>query len=81
MSDGQKDKDLELVQGVVNRPAFVLLAYIPVFVFWGLDGYIFWKEKKFRKLYDYVRQIEEAEIDFPWTRQGSTTKRDLQLSE
>ncbi len=39
-----------------SNPAFVFLAYIPAFVFWGLDGYYLWEEKKFRKLYDHVRQ-------------------------
>ena len=44
--------------------AFVLLAYIPAFVFWGLDGYFLWEEKKYRRLYDRVRALEESEIDF-----------------
>ena len=47
-----------------SNPAFVFLAYIPAFVFWGLDGYFLVEEKKFRKLYDHVRQLEEAKIDF-----------------
>ena len=47
-----------------SNPAFVFLAYIPASVFWGLDGYFLWEERKFRKLYDHVRQLEEAKIDF-----------------
>ena len=33
---------------------FVLLAYFPVIVFWGLDGYFLHQEKLFRKLYEEV---------------------------
>ena len=47
-----------------SNTAFVFIAYIPAFVFWGLDGYFLFEEKKFRKLYDHVRQLEEAEIYF-----------------
>ena len=53
-----------------SNPTFVFLAYIPAFVFWGLDGYFIWEEKKFRKLYDHVRQLEEAEIDFSMDTPG-----------
>lgn len=47
-----------------SNPAFIFLAYIPAFVFWGLDGYYLWEEKKFRKLYDHVRKLDESAIDF-----------------
>ena len=47
-----------------SNPAFVFLAYIPAFVFWGLDGYFLWEEKKFRALYDSVRRKDESDIDF-----------------
>lgn len=43
---------------------FILLAYLPAFAFWHLDGYFLWQEKLFRALYDYVRNIKEEEIDF-----------------
>ena len=46
-----------------NR-AFIWLAYMPAFVFWGLDGYFLWEEQKFRKLYDHVRGLDNASIDF-----------------
>ena len=42
-----------------SNPAFIFLAYIPVLVFWGLDGYFLWEERKFRKLYDRVRTLDE----------------------
>jgi hypothetical protein len=47
-----------------SRPAFVYLAYIPAFVFWGLDGYFLWQERLYRALYDDVRSKPDAEIDF-----------------
>ncbi len=47
-----------------SNPAFVFLAYIPAFVFWGLDGYFLWEEKKFRALYDSVRTKDQSDIDF-----------------
>jgi hypothetical protein len=43
---------------------FIYLAYFPVIAFWILDGYFLWQESLFRALYDYVRKLEEEEIDF-----------------
>lgn len=43
---------------------FIYLAYFPVLAFWILDGYFLWQERLFRALYDQVRLLEEAEIDF-----------------
>ena len=43
---------------------FIYLAYFPAFAFWILDGYFLWQERLYRKLYDYVRNIEENNIDF-----------------
>ena len=33
-----------------SNPAFIVLAYIPAFIFWGLDGYFLREERKFRAL-------------------------------
>ena len=43
---------------------FAFLTYIPIFVFWLLDGYFLWQERLFRRLYDKVRIIDEDKIDF-----------------
>jgi len=32
----------------------VLIAFIPLLVFWFLDSYFLWQEKMYRKLYDWV---------------------------
>ncbi|MCY3800193.1 MAG: hypothetical protein OXG46_01305 [Chloroflexi bacterium] len=47
-----------------DRAAFVVLAYMPVLVFWGLDGYFLWQERLYRRLYDSVRIKGDGEIDF-----------------
>lgn len=44
--------------------SFVYLAYFPAVVFWGLDGYFLRQERLFRNLYDYVRGLQEEQIDF-----------------
>ncbi len=43
---------------------YTLIAYIPVLVFWILDGYYLWQERLFRALYDNIRLKEESLIDF-----------------
>ncbi len=47
-----------------RNPSFILLAYLPAIVFWGLDGYFLLQERLFRALYDRVRAIDEDAIDF-----------------
>ena len=46
-----------------SRP-YVLIAYFPCLLFWTLDGYFLAQERRFRALYDRVRQLPENEIDF-----------------
>ena len=43
---------------------FVLLAYIPAVIFWGLDGFFLWQERMYRDLYDKVRDEKPDDIDF-----------------
>lgn len=43
---------------------FVFIAYLPVFVFWGLDGFFLSTEKQYRELYEEVAAKREEEIDF-----------------
>lgn len=40
------------------------VALLPVFAFWGLDGYFIWQERLFRTHYDHVRMLPDEEIDF-----------------
>lgn len=46
------------------KPQFVLLAYIPIVIFWGLDGYCLWQERLYRALYEHVRLMDEKQTDF-----------------
>lgn len=43
---------------------YVLISYIVIPVFWGLDGYFLAQERQYRGLYDKVRTINNEEIDF-----------------
>lgn len=43
---------------------YVLLALIPSLLFWGLDGYYLWQERRFRLLYEIVRKRDPTTIDF-----------------
>lgn len=46
-----------------GRP-YTFLALIPTVIFWGLDAYYLWQERRFRILYDHVRLLDDSEIDY-----------------
>ena len=54
---------------------FLLIALIPIFAFWALDAYYLNLERKNRKLYDKVRKMDEAEIDFSMNAFGRIPRR------
>lgn len=69
-----------------GAPELVAIAFIPVFFFWGLDGYFLRQECLFRDLYDHVRGLEDDAVDFSmdtrsfrekWTWKGATFSRTL----
>ena len=43
---------------------YIPLVLLPIFAFWGLDGYYLRQEKLFRALYGKVRKLDEQDIDF-----------------
>lgn len=43
---------------------YFLVAYIPILVFWGLDGFYLCQERLYRLLYDEVREKADTAIDF-----------------
>lgn len=43
---------------------FIIVAFLPAIVLWGLDGYYLRRERLFRELYMDVAAKQEAEIDF-----------------
>ncbi len=47
-----------------SKTCFIYLAYFPAIAFWILDAYFLWQEKLFRALYDYVRALQEKDVDF-----------------
>ena len=42
----------------------IFIVYFPVIIFWILDGYFLSQERLFRALYNYVRKLDEKEINF-----------------
>ena len=44
--------------------SFVKISFLPIVLFWVLDGYFLCQEKLFRNLYDDVRMKDEIKIDF-----------------
>lgn len=47
-----------------TNKSYILIAYFPLFIFWGLDGYFLSHERRFRALYEHVRKLKEQDIDF-----------------
>ena len=43
---------------------YLIVAFVPVVAFWGLDSFYLLQERLYRSLYDKVRQTEEDNIDF-----------------
>lgn len=43
---------------------YILITFLPIIFFWFLDSYYLYLEKKYRALYNCVRQKEDDDIDF-----------------
>lgn len=43
---------------------YALVAYIPLPMFWFMDGFFLSMERRYRSLYSYVSTLEENEINF-----------------
>lgn len=43
---------------------YLLITYLPIIVFWGLDAYYLRQERLFRKLYNKICNLAESEINF-----------------
>jgi hypothetical protein len=54
---------------------FVLIGYYPILMFWFVDGYFLWQERPFRKLYDEVRVLKEADVNFSMDTSRVRAKR------
>lgn len=53
---------------------FIKTSFLPVILFWVLDGYFLYQERLFRELYNEVRLKDELQIDFSMKRTSSTRK-------
>ncbi len=42
----------------------ILIAFVPIIVFWILDGYFLWQERMYRKLYEWVINNRLKTIDY-----------------
>lgn len=70
-----------LAVGAVRTESFLgYLALVPVVAFWWLDAYFLREEKSFRDLFDYVRVLDEEEIDFSMDRTVVADKRESLFS-
>ncbi len=47
-----------------TNKSLIFVVYLPVVVFWILDGYFLSQERLFRSLYDHVRKLNDTKIDF-----------------
>jgi hypothetical protein len=47
-----------------SKHHYFFLAYVPMFMFWLLDGYFLSQERRFRSLYEHVTKLDESAIDF-----------------
>jgi hypothetical protein len=49
---------------------FAIIAYVPVVLFWALDGFYLSQERQYRKLYEEVAGKPEEKIDFNLNASG-----------
>lgn len=47
-----------------SNEVYLLIAFLPALMFWALDGYFLSQERRFRALYDHVRNLAEDKVDF-----------------
>jgi len=52
---------------------YAIVAYVPIFVFWALDGFFLSQERQYRKLYEDVSNKPEDRIDFSMNAAGWNT--------
>ena len=55
---------MALSVAVQHKIGLIAIGFVPVVVFWILDGFYLGQERLFRALYENVRQKEEKDIDF-----------------
>mgnify|MGYP004000178505 FL=1 len=48
----------------VNDETILYVAFLPILMFWSLDGYFLRQERLFRKLYNHTCTLKNEKIDF-----------------
>jgi len=43
---------------------YVFIVYLPIIIFWILDGYFLSQERLFRDLFNHVRKVDEKNINY-----------------
>lgn len=55
---------LVAIIGYGSNSTQYLIVYVPIIVFWLLDGYFLSRERRYRALYDHIRKLPNKRIDF-----------------
>ncbi len=71
---------LALSAATQEKIALISISFVPVIVFWILDGYYLWQERLFRAVYNAVRKKDENEIDFEMNSMDFVGGRNTWLS-
>lgn len=59
--------------------SYVLIAYVPLVAFWILDGFFLSKDRQYVQLYEKVRKMDEATIDYSMNTKEFNTGRNTWL--
>lgn len=71
---------LTIVGALATKEAdkkFMILAFIPLLAFWGLDAFYLQLERKYKRLYEIVASKNDNEIDFNMSTSAIEAKYDL----
>ena len=71
---------LALSVATKQKIALMSVSFLPLIVFWILDGYYLCQERLFRSLYDSIRTKDEKEIDFSMDTRGFKGGRNTWMS-
>jgi len=55
-------------------PFLLLISYVPIILFWGLDSYYLMHERRFRGLYDAIRKQENTSFEMKIPSELRTSK-------
>ena len=42
----------------------LMVTFVPIVAFWGLDGYYLWQERRYRALYNHVTQHGHQDLEY-----------------